>query len=137
LTISSEDALVLGPVQSARKGLYRLPDCHGLAAGLRLLPLARHARVLERATHSDRAPALRAGPGEEAGGEDSPRRMLGLARLLAYAPVVEVDGWRGFCAKLAIDPDRLVRSLGSYATAQEAEQAARAMAWTPEGVVAE
>jgi hypothetical protein len=124
-------------MQSARKELYRLPDYHGQAVGLRLLSLVQHVRVLERATHFYRALALLVDPGEEAKGEASPRRLLGTARLLAYALVIEIDGWRAFCAKLAIDPDQLVRSLGSYATVQAAEEEARAMALTPGGVVAE
>jgi hypothetical protein len=123
--------------QTAPKALYRLPDYHGPADALRHLALVQHARVLERATHFYQALALLAGPAEDADGEDSPRRILRTARLLAYALVTEVDGWRAFCAKLAIDADQLVRALDSHATAKEAEEEARELAFTLEEVVAE
>ena len=48
--------------------------------------------------------------------------LKGTVRFFAYAPVVQIDGWRRFFTKLNIDPDQLVRVLESYETLKDAEE---------------
>ena len=51
-------------------------------------------------------------------------------RAYGYLLAIHRDGWHAFCAARRIDGDALLRLLPSYPTVEQAERAARALAYT-------
>jgi hypothetical protein len=125
---------------SAPRGLYRLPDYHGLGEGLTLLLLLHVQTLLDRAanfwlvTGLAEGQALAWGDGEK----DPPaaRRLEGVARMWAYLFGVEADAWGRLMAELHIDPDSLLRDLPFSDTIRQAEEALRPVAFSEEEATA-
>jgi hypothetical protein len=129
--------------RSAPRNSFEVPDYYGLAEGMLLVALVHQAGQLDLAARYEQARGLlawnriyfsesgRTAP-EVAAGEAQAERIFARMRLLAYQLTVDSAAWERLCAELTINPERLLRDLPGYATHQELEDEARAVAFTPE-----
>jgi hypothetical protein len=123
-------------VQSAPTAVYRVPDYYPLAEGLLRISLWQKARALDLAATFYRALAALDDADQGGEGGETANRIRATVSVLAYFVVTEAEGWRRFCAGLSIDSELLRRGLPGHETAEAAEEAARPIALTVEGVTA-
>jgi hypothetical protein len=124
---------------SAPRDVYRIPDYHGLAEGMRQLAQLHVMRQLEAAALYWQASGLldrcaaRAGTEDGKAVEARTRRAL---RGFAYVITVYADAWKRLYHEMQADTDVLLKYLPGRDVLRQAEEAARAIAPSAEEVTA-
>ncbi len=119
-------------LESAPTEQWRVPHHRDFADAISELALLHLARLLDAAALLWRAESLRSGnecfERKATARRARDRRLLATMRRLASRLVALREGWRQFCAELAIDPEALLRDLPGYASVCLAADVAPALA---------